>query len=326
MARRKLDPAVASEDWRPAVDALADEVARLTALLRSVRDPAAPAVGQWSLAEVAMHLSQAWIVVPGLAADDLSDTYEVLPQLDGTAGASLLKDVWDLRGVTIAGVDSDPERNTNALADRIDQRARAFLQGVDAGTIGASHAWLVEGTSVTTMTLVSHLLNETIVHGYDIARADGQKWPISRSHAALVLDGFVVPVITRLGPPRRRRPGGSRRSARHLRDPLPRGRALPVLLRRRGASHRATGFTGGGLPHLGRPGRISPRCVGPTKPVAGYRPWPDHRVGPKTVARTTFPSVDAQLVARTRGGGEMDVGARERGGRIERGASELHGL
>lgn len=200
MAPRELDTTIASEDWRLAVDALADEVARVTALLRSIRDPGAPAVGRWSLAEVAMHLSQAWILVPGLAADDLSDTYEVLPQLEGTAGASLIEDIWDLREVTIAGVDADTERAPAVLADRIDHRARAFLQGVDAGTIDARHAWLVEGTSVPTITLVSHLLNETIVHGYDIARADGRKWPISRPHAALVLDGFVIPILSRLPP------------------------------------------------------------------------------------------------------------------------------
>ncbi|MDQ4031651.1 MAG: hypothetical protein M3332_05035 [Actinomycetota bacterium] len=53
-------------------DALRDEVRRVTTLLRSIRDPEAPAVGQWNLAEVAMHLSQAWVVVPGLARQDLS--------------------------------------------------------------------------------------------------------------------------------------------------------------------------------------------------------------------------------------------------------------
>jgi hypothetical protein len=204
MARRKLDAATdmtaASVDWRRAVDALAAEVARVTGLLRLIREPEAPAVGQWTLAEVAMHLSQAWIVVPGLAADDLSDIYKILPNLEGTADAALLEDVWELGGVTTAGVDGDLERDTNLLADRIEQRARAFLERIDARSIDEHHSWLVNGVNVTTLTLVCHLLNETIVHGYDIARADGRRWPISRSHAALVLDGFVVPVIAGLGP------------------------------------------------------------------------------------------------------------------------------
>lgn len=65
--------------WDRAQDALRDEVRRVTALLRSVRDPAAPEVGNWNLAGTAMHLSQVWLVVPGLAREDLSGIYEVMP-------------------------------------------------------------------------------------------------------------------------------------------------------------------------------------------------------------------------------------------------------
>ncbi|MDQ3827268.1 MAG: hypothetical protein M3319_10665, partial [Actinomycetota bacterium] len=54
-------------DWQQSQDALREEVERVTALLRSVRDPAAPAVGQWNISELAMHLSQVWLAVPGLA-------------------------------------------------------------------------------------------------------------------------------------------------------------------------------------------------------------------------------------------------------------------
>ena len=59
--------------------ALRAEVGRVVDLLRSVRTPAAPAVGAWSLAEVAMHLSQAFLIVPALARGDLSAVHELLP-------------------------------------------------------------------------------------------------------------------------------------------------------------------------------------------------------------------------------------------------------
>jgi len=187
-------------DWRLAADALSDQVARVTALLRSIRSPHAPALGQWDVAEVAMHLSQAWIVVPGLAADDLSSASDVLPDRELAPGASLIADVWDLSGVTTTGVRADAERNPAVLADRIDQRAHAFLDGLSAQSVDDSHAWLVEGVAVTLPTLICHLLNETVVHGYDIARADGRKWPIPTQHAAMIVDGFLVPVIAGLGP------------------------------------------------------------------------------------------------------------------------------
>jgi hypothetical protein len=83
-------------DWQQGQDALRDEVSRVTALLRSIRDPEAPAVGHWNLAEVAVHLSQAWIVVPDLARRDLSRIHEVVPSLaDVAAGDSLIRDLWD---------------------------------------------------------------------------------------------------------------------------------------------------------------------------------------------------------------------------------------
>ncbi|MGH9165553.1 MAG: SCP2 sterol-binding domain-containing protein [Acidimicrobiales bacterium] len=58
----------------------------------------------------------------------------------------------------------------------------------------------MEGAQVSFSTLTFHLLNETVVHGWDIARGDGQRWDISAAHAALVLDGFIVPAIKALGP------------------------------------------------------------------------------------------------------------------------------
>ncbi|MGQ0618220.1 MAG: hypothetical protein ACT4PW_14740, partial [Acidimicrobiia bacterium] len=187
-------------DWRLAAEALAEEVKRVTALLRTVRNPTAPATGQWNLAEVAVHLAQAWVVVPGLAADDLSEVYAALPQLEARADGSLIGDVWDLGRVTTDGVKGETERDLKVLADHIDQRAGAFLAGLHDGRDQERHTWLVEGMTVALPTLIGHLLNETIVHGWDIARADGRRWTVSRAHAALVIDGFLIPVITSLGP------------------------------------------------------------------------------------------------------------------------------
>ena len=39
------------------------------------------------------------------------------------------------------------------------------------------------------------MLNETIMHGYDIAKAAGRKWRINPAHAAMVVQQFFIPVI-----------------------------------------------------------------------------------------------------------------------------------
>ncbi len=187
-------------DWEQTQNALRDEVRRVTALLRSVRDPDAPAVGEWTLAEVAMHLSQAWVVVPCLARQDLSRIYEVMPSLAGAPGDALIQNVWDLDAVTNLGIRSDGERDLGALADRIDARAEEFFRECAGKAADDLLPWMVEGATVRRANLTGHLLNETVMHGYDIARADRRTWQIAPDHAAMVLSEFIIPVIKALGP------------------------------------------------------------------------------------------------------------------------------
>jgi putative sterol carrier protein len=187
-------------DWQQSQDALREEVERVTAMLRSIRDPAAPAVGQWTIGELAMHLSQAWLAVPGLARGDLSRLYEVIPSIADVAGDSLMRDIWELEGLTVLGVRSDPERDPAVLADRIDQRADEYFAECAGYSPTDLRPWFVEGTRVPVSTLTGHLLNETLMHGYDIARADGRRWPIKRPHAAMVIRHLFLPVLRELGP------------------------------------------------------------------------------------------------------------------------------
>jgi SCP-2 sterol transfer family len=198
--RPDMSASAAQASWQQGQDALRDVVARVTTLLRAVRDPGAHAVGNWSLGEVAMHLSQAWITVPGLARQDLARVYEVVPSLAGTAGDSLIKDMWDLGDTTVLAVNSDPERDPCVLADRIEARAQEYFSECVGADPDARRAWLVEGTTVRQSTLTYHLLNETVMHGGDIARAAGRPWPIEPDHAAMVLGRFIVPVLQAIDP------------------------------------------------------------------------------------------------------------------------------
>jgi hypothetical protein len=222
--------------WTPVRDALRTEVDRVVTLLRSVRNPTAPALARWNLAEVAMHLSQAWIIVPSLAREDRSGIVGLLPDLQAEAeNASFLADVWELPETTVLGVDSDPERDPRALADRIEQRATAFLANLDAWSPTEERPWLVEGTKVRLSTLACHLLNETMVHGYDIARADGRGWPLDRTRAALVIEEFLFPSAQALGP---RALVDQRRAA---------GKHVTYELRLRGAGRHVFAFDDGAL-------------------------------------------------------------------------------
>ena len=195
-----METRTAAVDWGAVQDRLRAEVRRTVELLRSVRDPDAPAVGEWSVAEVAMHLSQAWIVVPGLARRDLSRIYEVLPDIERAASDSFIADIWDLGHVTKAGVLSDRERDPKAIADRIEQRAEEFLAECAGRSPDEPHAWMVDGTTLPLAALACHLLNETVMHGADVARAELRPWRIDRRSAVLIVEGFLLPAMAALPP------------------------------------------------------------------------------------------------------------------------------
>lgn len=180
-----------------AVEPLRRAVDQVVRLLRSDLDPEAPALGSWSVAELAMHLSQVWLALPGLAAEDLSETREIIT---GTSsGSSLIKDFWDLTDMTVSGVKADPERNLAVIADRIETRAADFFLHLGPGC-DEQLPWLVEGVRVPRSILVCHLLNETVVHGYDLARTGDVAWTIEPESARMVLQGFLIPASAQLGP------------------------------------------------------------------------------------------------------------------------------
>lgn len=170
--------------------------------MRSIGNPgAASAVGRWDVAEVALHLSQAWLGIPGLARGDLSAFNELMPDRVGVAGHSLVRDIADLDDVTARLVRADPERNLGVLADRIEARAEQYLVDCGRQSPDVLRPWLIEGISLPLAAFTCHLLNETVVHGYDIARAAGHPWRIDPAHAVIVADGFFVPLIHGANPP-----------------------------------------------------------------------------------------------------------------------------
>ncbi len=192
---------VTKTDWQQGQDALREEVERVTTLLRSIQDPAVPAVGSWNLGEVAAHLSQVWMALRDQARGDLSRVHQALPDIAGTAGDSIVKDIWDLADLWVLAFKNDPERDLGVLADRIEAEAQQYLSECAGADPNAARPWTVEGITFPLSIFTYHLLNETIIHGYDIAHATGRKYPIDPHHAVMALEKFIFPVF-RAAPPR----------------------------------------------------------------------------------------------------------------------------
>jgi uncharacterized protein (TIGR03083 family) len=180
-------PALATRvDWAAAQAAVVKAAPRFSALVRSARKPDAPALGEWDVTEVAQHVSHAADVVLAVSQ----------------GGGNLLEDIWDMPSLTKVMVAGEGHRPLGEIADRLDESVARLL-----GAMAAAHAkgddaartWLVAGTEMQPSSLTCHILNELTVHGWDIARAEGVPWPIERSHAAMIIDGFVYPSLHTLG-------------------------------------------------------------------------------------------------------------------------------
>lgn len=176
-------PPAATVDTTEARTALASVVPRLVALIRSIRNPSAPALGEWNTGDVAVHLAQVW---------------EALPALSSGALASPIRDPRELAGLTSTLVRDEPSRDLEQIAARIEAGAAAYL-ATPAGN-GEMRPWLVEGTALPASAFACHLLNESLVHGYDIARAERSPWRIDPAHAAMAVFGFTLPALSVVDP------------------------------------------------------------------------------------------------------------------------------
>jgi len=159
--------------------ALAAMGARLSALVRCINHPDAPAVGEWSATDVAVHISHGIDIVTSLArgSDPMSD------------------DIWDLSTLTSMLVAGESERDLGAIATRIDASVAALLTVLRDTDGDPSRRWLIGGVDFPLSSIACHALNELVVHGRDIAVADDAPWPVERDYAALVLRGFLFPSL-----------------------------------------------------------------------------------------------------------------------------------
>lgn len=173
--------------WQESLAALRDEVTRVTALMRSVGAAAdGPALGQWNLGDIAAHLAHVWAGLPELSLGESSRSF--LPTLD------------DLATFTTELNASDDERDLAVLADRIETSAEAYFASCAGRDPDQLRPWMVDGTSLPLSSSTCHLLNETVVHGWDIADAAGRRWTVIPDHARLALERFMLPVMSMIDP------------------------------------------------------------------------------------------------------------------------------
>lgn len=143
--------------------------------LARVPDPTVPAVGVWNVAETAAHLamSSPYFLQTVLGTAELEDIAH-----DASAAAH------------VDAVASEPERDLGRLAQRIVEGEAALVARARRCS-GDPPVAPFQGISVPLSAVLGVELGELIVHGYDIARATRQPWPVEPADAALALAGVV---------------------------------------------------------------------------------------------------------------------------------------
>ncbi len=148
---------------------------RVSLLMRSAGHPERKAIGTWTVGETANHLAHCYPSFTNV----FRGSFAVAPEDVDTHNEEVLAD--------------DPVRNLDTLADRVDAEAVKYLE-VAGGVDQDAPVDFFTGMRVPASAVSASLLGEALVHGYDIAKAEGLPWPIDSEFAVLTLEG-IQPIM-----------------------------------------------------------------------------------------------------------------------------------
>ncbi|MDG4770498.1 maleylpyruvate isomerase N-terminal domain-containing protein [Solwaraspora sp. WMMD792] len=180
---------VPAQRWTLARTALRLSSDRFRSLLTVDSDPTAMATRDWTVADSAAHV----LSIAMLYVTLVEDTGPPLPVPD--IGALLAAANVD----TVADVNDHvlrhfPERDPGRLADLLDEATDTILSVTAQLPPETTVRWLGDAR-VTVCGLLAHLVNELVVHGWDMARAMRRPWPMPDEHAALYWDQFFLGML-----------------------------------------------------------------------------------------------------------------------------------
>jgi len=178
---------VVRDRWPVARQALGETSERFAELVRNARGLQTNAVGGWSAVEAAAHVVAIGRMYQAIVRG------EAIP-IEGVQAAFPGVTMANLHGFNELTLDGFTQREPAALAERITADVADMLR-VTAGDDPARAVGWLGGSRVPLTGLFSHLVNEMLVHGRDVARAAGLPWRIPPRDAALFSEVFVVSIL-----------------------------------------------------------------------------------------------------------------------------------
>jgi uncharacterized protein (TIGR03083 family) len=160
--------------------------------LATEADPTAAATADWSVADTVAHVHMvAWMdvrtFVPG--------TPELpVPEFDAFVARTTVETLDRLNSAFLTGMR---ERSMVDLTEAFTRDVGLLLERTEQTDPDHPIPWL-GGSRLPTSGLLAHLVNEILVHGWDIAQACDLDWSLPPEEAARFFDAFLAGV-TRLG-------------------------------------------------------------------------------------------------------------------------------
>jgi uncharacterized protein (TIGR03083 family) len=162
---------------------------RFRSLLTDDCYPAALATAEWTVAESAAHVLSIASMYVALVEDGTA-RLEV-PNLEAILSTTNVDTVADLNAHVLEHfAERDPHRLAGLLGEAV-ERILAATRSVPPET---TLPWL-GGSQVPVAGVVAHLVNELLVHGWDMARALGRPWSMPDEHAALYWELFFIGML-----------------------------------------------------------------------------------------------------------------------------------
>ncbi|MEV4516541.1 maleylpyruvate isomerase N-terminal domain-containing protein [Dactylosporangium sp. NPDC049525] len=181
--------AVPQERWKHARAAVLDTGRRFDSLVRSTPDPAAMATAEWSIADSAAHVLS--IATLCLLLLDPDAPPPPVPGLRELLSATNVDTVADTNSYVMRHL---PERDIEVVRHDLQTSIERILLVTRTANPASTVTWLGDA-QVTVAGVLAHLVNEMLVHGWDMARAARLPWPMPDADAALFFDLFLVDMI-----------------------------------------------------------------------------------------------------------------------------------
>jgi hypothetical protein len=178
-----------SEQWSVVREVLPAVAARFVDLVAHAPTPGTLATADWTVAETIAHVAAVSTMYTTILAPDGGPV--PVRTLASRIPTITVDTVAELNNMTLRHFT---ERDTTALGATLRSTVDTILDLTRDTDPERTIPWLGD-SQVPVAGVLAHLVNELLLHGWDIARAIRSPWPMPAREAATFFDLFVVGMI-----------------------------------------------------------------------------------------------------------------------------------